>query len=89
MVLRAFHAVFGLETVRLRFFNVFGPRQDAKNPYSGVIALFITRALGPHCGTVKLDLFSDKAPGKADPLVVDPKLLQQIWQDFAPYRELK
>jgi UDP-glucose 4-epimerase len=33
-------AVFGLETVRLRFFNVFGPRQDAKSPYSGVIALF-------------------------------------------------
>lgn len=33
-------AVYGLETVRLRFFNVFGPRQDAKSPYSGVIALF-------------------------------------------------
>ena len=33
--------VYGLETVRLRFFNVFGPRQDAKNPYSGVIALFL------------------------------------------------
>lgn len=36
-----FTAVYGLETVRLRFFNVFGPRQDAKSPYSGVIALFI------------------------------------------------
>jgi UDP-glucose 4-epimerase len=34
-------SVYGLETVRLRFFNVFGPRQDAKSPYSGVIALFI------------------------------------------------
>lgn len=34
-------AVFKLETVRLRFFNVFGPRQDASSPYSGVIALFI------------------------------------------------
>jgi UDP-glucose 4-epimerase len=33
--------VYGLETVRLRFFNVFGPRQDPRNPYSGVIALFI------------------------------------------------
>lgn len=32
--------VYGLETVRLRFFNVFGPRQDAHSPYSGVIALF-------------------------------------------------
>jgi UDP-glucose 4-epimerase len=38
---QAFSASYGLETVRLRFFNVFGPRQDAKNPYSGVIALFI------------------------------------------------
>jgi UDP-glucose 4-epimerase len=34
-------AAYGLETVRLRFFNVFGPRQDAQSPYSGVIALFI------------------------------------------------
>lgn len=38
----AFTAVYGLETVRLRFFNVFGPRQDARSPYSGVIALFIS-----------------------------------------------
>jgi UDP-glucose 4-epimerase len=37
----AFTTVYGLETVRLRFFNVFGPRQDASNPYSGVIAIFI------------------------------------------------
>lgn len=36
-----FSAVYNLETVRLRFFNVFGPRQDASSPYSGVIALFI------------------------------------------------
>lgn len=35
-------ASYGLETVRMRFFNVFGPRQDAKSPYSGVIALFLT-----------------------------------------------
>jgi hypothetical protein len=38
---RCFTAVYGLETVRLRFFNIFGPRQDASSPYSGVIALFI------------------------------------------------
>jgi UDP-glucose 4-epimerase len=34
-------ASYGLETVRLRFFNIFGPRQRADSPYSGVIALFI------------------------------------------------
>ena len=38
---RCFTQVYGLETVRLRFFNIFGPRQDARSPYSGVIALFI------------------------------------------------
>jgi UDP-glucose 4-epimerase len=37
---RCFTTVYGLETVRLRFFNIFGPRQDARSPYSGVIALF-------------------------------------------------
>jgi UDP-glucose 4-epimerase len=38
---RCFTKVYGLETVCVRYFNVFGPRQDAHNPYSGVIALFI------------------------------------------------
>jgi UDP-glucose 4-epimerase len=37
----AFSATYGLETVRLRFFNIFGPRQRSDSPYSGVIALFI------------------------------------------------
>ncbi len=36
----AFAHSYGLETVRLRFFNVFGPRQRADSPYSGVIAIF-------------------------------------------------
>ena len=36
----AFANTYGLETVRLRFFNVFGPRQRADSPYSGVIAIF-------------------------------------------------
>jgi UDP-glucose 4-epimerase len=44
--------VYGLETVRLRFFNVFGPRQDAKSPYSGVIALFIATMLGGRTPTI-------------------------------------
>jgi UDP-glucose 4-epimerase len=38
---QAFAASYGLETVRVRFFNIFGPRQRADSPYSGVIALFI------------------------------------------------
>jgi nucleoside-diphosphate-sugar epimerase len=35
-----FHSCFGLETVSLRFFNVFGERQDPSSPYSGVLSLF-------------------------------------------------
>ncbi len=38
---QAFAGCYGLETVRLRFFNIFGPRQRADSPYSGVIALFL------------------------------------------------
>ena len=40
-----FASCFGLETVSLRFFNVFGPRQDPSSPYSGVISLFMTAVL--------------------------------------------
>jgi UDP-glucose 4-epimerase len=38
---QCFTSVYKLETVRLRFFNIFGPRQDPKSPYSGVIAIFL------------------------------------------------
>jgi UDP-glucose 4-epimerase len=43
--LKAFHECYGLETVSLRYFNVFGPRQDPNSEYSAVIPLFITRCL--------------------------------------------
>lgn len=36
-----FHSCFGLETVALRFFNVYGPRQDPGSPYSGVLSIFM------------------------------------------------
>lgn len=40
-----FHSCFGVETVALRFFNVYGPRQDANSPYSGVLSLFMNHLL--------------------------------------------
>jgi UDP-glucose 4-epimerase len=43
--LQLFTALYGLETVSIRYFNVFGPRQDPGSPYSGVISLFITHLL--------------------------------------------
>lgn len=42
----AFHSCYGLETVSLRFFNVYGERQDPSSPYSGVISLFMKALLG-------------------------------------------
>jgi UDP-glucose 4-epimerase len=40
-----FYRCYGLETVSLRYFNVFGPRQNPNSPYTGVLAKFITRML--------------------------------------------
>lgn len=42
---QAFTHTYGLQTVGLRYFNVFGPRQDPDSPYSAVIPIFITRIL--------------------------------------------
>jgi UDP-glucose 4-epimerase len=43
--MNAFSSVYGLETVSLRYFNIFGPRQDADSQYSAVLAKFITTML--------------------------------------------
>jgi UDP-glucose 4-epimerase len=40
--------LFAVETVALRYFNVFGPRQDPRSAYSGVISIFVDRILGGH-----------------------------------------
>jgi UDP-N-acetylglucosamine/UDP-N-acetyl-alpha-D-glucosaminouronate 4-epimerase len=41
----SFFRCYGLETVSLRYFNIFGPRQDPSSPYSGVLAKFIVQML--------------------------------------------
>src|SRR5215212_2129988 len=43
--LQMFTRLYGLETVAIRYFNVFGPRQDPTSPYSGVISVFATALL--------------------------------------------
>jgi nucleoside-diphosphate-sugar epimerase len=43
--LRIFAELYGLQTLTLRYFNVFGPRQDPDSPYSGVISRFVTALL--------------------------------------------
>src|SRR5947209_5099808 len=48
----SFFRCYGLETVSLRYFNIFGPRQDPTSPYSGVLAKFITQMLSGEQPTV-------------------------------------
>ncbi len=45
MYMKSFYRVYGVETVSLRYFNVFGPRQDPSSQYSGVLAQFIPKML--------------------------------------------
>lgn len=47
-----FTRLYGLETVTIRYFNVFGPRQDPGSPYSGVISLFSTALLENRAPTI-------------------------------------
>jgi nucleoside-diphosphate-sugar epimerase len=47
-----FTRLYSLETVTIRYFNVFGPRQDPGSPYSGVISLFSTALLEGHRPTI-------------------------------------
>ena len=48
----SFYRCYGLETVCLRYFNVFGPRQDPASPYSGVLAKFVTQMLSGEQPTI-------------------------------------
>ncbi len=50
--LAAYTRMFGLETVALRYFNIFGPRQDPTSQYSGVLARFISQMLAGDTPTV-------------------------------------
>ena len=49
---RVFSEVFGIETVALRYFNVYGPRQDPSSPYSGVLSLFMKAVLERKAPTI-------------------------------------
>ena len=50
-----FTSCFGLETIGLRFFNVYGPRQDPTSPYSGVLSLFMKHLIARTAPTIHGD----------------------------------
>jgi nucleoside-diphosphate-sugar epimerase len=49
---RVFTSLYGLETVALRYFNIFGPRQDPNSEYAAVVPRFLTAALGGRAPTI-------------------------------------
>jgi UDP-glucose 4-epimerase len=49
---RLYHELFGLETVALRYFNVFGPRQDPQSHYAAVIPSFVSAAIERRCPVI-------------------------------------
>ena len=59
--MRAFTRVYGLETVSLRYFNVFGPYQDPTSHYSGVLAIFCRRMLASEnsSGSLQPTIYGD------------------------------
>ena len=48
--------------------------------------IFDAASMGPDCKTVKVTLYSEKEPDKGDSRPIDAKIVQQVWDDFAPYR---
>jgi len=50
--LKVFYEIYGIKTVSLRYFNVFGPRQDPKSEYAAVIPRFITKILSHESPTI-------------------------------------
>jgi len=60
LYMQSYWQVYGMETVCLRYFNIFGPRQFPDSPYSGVIARFIVEMLGGRAPTI----FGDGEQGR-------------------------
>ena len=55
LYLKVFAKIYGLSTVGLRYFNVFGPRQDPQSTYAAVIPIFVTKALSGEPPTINGD----------------------------------
>ena len=73
------------EVTPIHPFKVERRVSDSESLYEGLY-VFDPGALGPHCGTVKLVLYAEKEPERGDTRVVDPKMIEQIWKDYEPYR---
>lgn len=79
----SFYRCYGLETVALRYFNIFGPRQDPTSPYSGVLAKFITQMLQGEQPTI----FGDGEQSR-DFTYIDNAVTANLLASTVPAREV-
>jgi hypothetical protein len=76
------------EVTPIHPFKIERPVSETETIGEGLY-VFDPGALGPSCGSVKLMLYSVKESAKVETLIVDPKVIQHVWDDFAAYRALK
>ena len=75
----------GVEVTPIHPF-VLEHRVTEKNVIREGLYVFDPDAFGPQCGTVTLSLYSEAQPERADTLTPTRTVIDQIWNDFAPYR---
>jgi S1-C subfamily serine protease len=63
-----------------------GHRVDDGSSLDEGFYVFAPSAISPQCAAVKITVFSDKPSDKGDTRTLDAKIIQQIWDDFAPFR---
>ena len=73
------------DTVPIHPFRI-GHRVDDGTSLDEGLYVFAASAISPQCGAVKITVFSDKPSDKGDSRTIDAKIVQQVWDDFAPYR---
>jgi hypothetical protein len=61
-------------------------RLDATTSLDEGLYVYDASAISPQCGVVTITVFSDKPGDKGDARAIDAKIVQQVWDDFAPYR---
>jgi hypothetical protein len=75
----------GVEVIPIHPF-VLEHRVAEKNVIREGLYVFDHGAFGPHCGAVTLSLYSEAQPERVDTLALTRAVIDQIWNDFAPYR---
>jgi hypothetical protein len=76
----------GVEVTPIHPF-VLEQRVSEKNVIREGLYVFDADAIGPECGTVTLSLYSEAQPERADTLTPPRAVIDQVWNDFAPYRQ--